>query len=248
MPINGKPLTDCHDFSTPFILISAAFFGLYIFLAAGIFADMIPGTKMLFFPGSGFMYIFNGMFFYAVLMIIPFAGSTLLVRRMKKRFLRWQEGLPLCIILGIIGILLVISTFYEPSDPARRPLISALIGAILGYLALPACAAYFLNYWGKTCGSISATIIRVSSAIGIAGLALLIGLVWYMITSVPPPTSPYHDNFMNFDPAGLLITLAGLFFGAILLPAIGLLFLARGLEYRMIRSEPDSESQSPIIP
>ena len=70
MDMSGKPLTDCRDFSTPFILVSAVFFGLYIFLAAGIFADMIPGTKMLFFPESGFMYIFNGTFFYAVLMIV----------------------------------------------------------------------------------------------------------------------------------------------------------------------------------
>jgi hypothetical protein len=229
MDVNVKPLTECRDFSLPFILVSAMFFGLYIFLAAEILADKIPGTKMLFFPESGFMYIFKGMFFYAVLMIIPFAGSILLVREMKKRSLHWQKGLPLFCIMGIIAFLLVTFTFYEPSDPARRSLISALIGAILGYLALPACAAYFLNYWGKTCSSISAPVIRVSSAIGIAGLALLIELVWYMITYVPPLASPYHDNFMNFDPTGLLITLACLFYGAILLPAIGLLFLARGL-------------------
>ena len=113
----------------------------------------------------------------------------------------------------------------------RRSLISAIIGAILAYAALPACAAYFLNYWRKTCGSISATIIRVSSAIGIIGLAFLVGLLWYMITYVPPPTSPYHDNFMNFNPADVLIMLVGLFYGAILLPAIGFVFLARGLEY-----------------
>jgi len=248
MDMSGKPLTDCRDFSTPFILVSAVFFGLYIFLAAGIFADMIPGTKMLFFPESGFMYIFNGTFFYAVLMIVSFAGSVLLVRRMKKRSLRWQDGLPLCFVMGIIGVLLVIYTFYEPSDPARRSLISAIIGAILAYAALPACAAYFLNYWGKTCGNISATIIRVSSAIGIVGLAFLVGLLWYMITYVPPPTSPYHDNFMNFNPADVLIMLVGLFYGAILLPAIGFVFMARGLEYRKIPPELDPEDHALIIP
>ncbi|MGD0079754.1 MAG: hypothetical protein ABSB80_03785 [Methanoregula sp.] len=246
--MSGKPLTDCRDFSTPFILVSAVFFGLYIFPAAGIFADMIPGTKMLFFPESGFMYIFNGTFFYAVLMIVSFAGSVLLVRRMKKRSLRWPDGLPLCFVMGIIGVLLVIYTFYEPSDPARRSLISAIIGAILAYAALPACAAYFLNYWGKTCGNISAPIIRVSSAIGIVGLAFLVGLLWYMITYVPPPTSPYHDNFMNFNPADVLIMLVGLFYGAILLPAIGFVFMARGLEYRKIPPELDPEDHALIIP
>lgn len=241
MDITGKPLRDCRNFSVPFILISAVFFSLYLFIAAGILANLIPGSKMLYLPDSGFVYFFNGTFFFAVLIIVSFAGSILLVRMMKKRSMYWQAGLPFSVLTGIITTAYVIMTFYEPSNPALRCLAYALIAGILGHAMLPACAVYFLNYWKKTCGSISDADIRLSSSVGILGLVFLVCVLFYAITYVPPPVFPYHDNFLNFTLADVLILLFGLFYGAILLPAVGLLFLARGLEYRKLPSEPDDE-------
>ena len=116
--------------------------------------------------------------------------------------------------------------------------MNAFIGAVLGFALLPACAVHFLKYWKESCGGISITTIKFSSSVGFIGIGYLICLLVYMITNVPPPTSPYHDNFMNFSQGDTLIILFGLFYGAVLLPAVGLIFLARGLEYRKHTTEP----------
>jgi hypothetical protein len=194
----------------------------------------VPGYRRLFFPDLDFGYSFNGEFFFAVLMIVLFAGSCLLVRRLKERSLCWQAGLPLCILTGIITLLMVIYTFYEPSSPVFRVLLNAVVGAILGYAALPACAAYFLYHWKQTCGGVSGRDVLITSAIGIIGLGFLLAVLVYMITYIPPPSSADHDNFLNFTPADMLILLFGLFYGAVLLPVVGLIFLVRGLEYRKL--------------
>lgn len=239
MEITGKSLTDCREFSVPFILISMMFFSLYIFIAAGILLNMIPGLMMLYFPDSGFRYIFNGTFFFDVLMIVSFIGSVLLIWKMKMRSLRWQAGLPLCILSGIIATLYAILTFYEPSNPALMPLAYTITGGVLGIAVLPACVAYFLKSWGKTCGGVSDTDIYFSSIIAKLGLGLFVCVLVYAITYVPPPVSPSHDNFLNFSLADSLIVLFGLFYGAFLLPAFGLLILARGLLYRKYPTEPE---------
>lgn len=241
MEITTTSLTDCREFSVPCILISMMFFSLYIFIAAGILSNMIPGLMMLCFPDSGFRYIFNGTFFFDVLMIVSFIGSILLIRKMKMRSLHWQAGLPLCIISGIIATLYTIFTFYEPSNPSLRPLAYTITGGVLGYAVLPACAAYFLKSWGKTCGGVSDTDIYFSSIVAKLGLGLFVCVLIYAIAYVPPPVSPYHDNFLNFSLADSLIVLIGLFYGAFLLPAVGLLILARGLRCRKYPKEPDDQ-------
>lgn len=233
MDITGKPLKDCCDFSVPFILISVVFFSLYLFLGAMILSN------------SGIVYFFNRTYFFAVILIVSCVGSTLLVWRMKKRSLYWLAGLPLCIITGIIPIFYVMFSFHDPLNPALRYLANALIAEIIGYAVLPACAVYFLKYWKKTSGRLSDADILLSSVVAIAGLVFFIGLLFYAITYVPLPVSPYHDNFLNFTMTELLLSLFGLFYGGFLLPAVGVLFLAHGLEYRKASSNTDNNPVTP---
>jgi len=243
-PTQNNP-EDLDYFSFPFILISLVFFSLYLFLIAMIIDNMIPGTRMLFFPESGFFYRFNGTFIFAVMTTVSCAGGILLVMRMKERSHDWKAGLPLCILTGFISASVVVDTFYEPSIAGLRPLAYSLVAGVLGYALLPACAAYFLFAWKKTGGVLRRTDIPVTAFVGILGILFCSALLVVSITDVPSPSSPGHDDFLDFSPAGAMVTLFGLFYGAVLLPVAGLIFLARGLEYRRAFLEPDSEYPVP---
>ena len=234
----GKKLPDNRDFSVPFLLISAVFFSLYLFRAAEILANLIPGSPNIFIHEPGFTYMFNGLFFFAILMVASFSASIFLVRKLKKRSLYWQAGLPLCIVIGIIATSLVIFTFFESSNPALRSLGNALTGEIIGYAILPASAVYFLVFWKKTFGNISGNTITISSVIGVIGVMFLVYVLYSMITYLPPQAPIRYDIF-QFTPNSLIALVCAFFYGSILLPVIGFTFLKLGFACRKKPTEPE---------
>lgn len=174
-------------------------------------------------------------------MVACFAAGIILVRKLKKKSLYWQAGIPLCIILGIIAISLVIFTFYEPSNPALRPLGNALTVEMIGYALLPAAAVYFLRFWKNTFGNISDASFTVYLVIGAIGGIFLLYLLCSAITFVLSQTPQHYDVF-QFSLGSLIVLLCAFFYGAILLPLIGWVFLKLGFACRTPPKEPENNS------
>jgi hypothetical protein len=188
---------------------------------------------MFIFPESGYFYIVGGTLLFAVFMTGSFVGSLILILRLRGRALPVYAALPLCSITGFIAIMYILLTFYEPSIPGLRPLALTITGGILGFAVLPAGAAYFLNFWSGTC-PVAKTYLQLLKGIGILGLLFFAGIIADAILDTPASSSQYHDNFLNFTPAGAALTLFGLLFGAVLLPVAGLVILRYGMKYRSI--------------
>lgn len=234
-------------FSAPLLLISTAFFSLYLFALAEFLTNLIPGFSSLSFlvmQVTHIYYAFNGLFFFNILIVAALYASVTLVRELKKRAESRQAGLPLCIALGIIAVSLVLFTFSDPADPVRKYLGIAVVSGFIGYGLLPAGAAYFLMYWDNPLNTASRGIRTAVAALGIVGMLCTTCLVCIMITATPSGTPQHYDVF-QFDTSTLFFLIGSLIYGAFLLPFIGVVFIRTGLACRTAETEIQKKPVTP---
>ncbi|MEN6609273.1 MAG: hypothetical protein ABFC24_00380 [Methanoregulaceae archaeon] len=211
------------NLAIPLVGTSGVFFSGWLFLIASILENRVSGSFFISLPGPGHFYFFNGIFIFALFLIISFATSILLVLEVKRRSPQWTWGLPLCMLEGAAALSALFFTFLDPAGGNSVGFGYVFLVFFIAIPLLPFFSALFFysvkNVFGE---SLSGSMILATGA-GIA--AVLLFLVSFLLPAEAASGSSPQSTMWNFGYPGLLL-LIYLFF---ILPVPGLLFIRLGI-------------------